>query len=119
MAEWLKTSAIARRAGYSECSVQAMIHNGVIPPEYIARKGKRYVLSPDVIPWLIEHKRSRYAEQAAPEGTQYVADPNGEYLGFELTPDEAARLKIIREAHNQYPSGTGRLEMIVRMLGDG
>lgn len=97
MAEWLKTAAIARRAGYSVAGVQVMIHNGVIPRECIARDSKGYVLDSSVILWLIEHKQEWHAAIKQPDGVIHVPDPLGIQEGLWLAPDEAQRLLAIRE----------------------
>ena len=116
MAEWLKTAAIARRAGYSAYSVQAMIRNGIIPREYIARNGKGYVLDASVIPWLIEHKQEWHAAIKQPDGVIHVPDPLGIQEGLWITPDEAQRLLAIRELKRRYPTAQERNEA---MRGDG
>ena len=102
MAEWLKTAEIARRAGYSVSGVQAMIRNGLIPQEYIARNGKGYVLDSSVVPWLIEHKQEWHAAIKQPVGVIHVPDPLGIQAGLWLTPDEAQRLLAIRRNKRIY-----------------
>lgn len=108
MAEWLKMAAIAHRAGYSVSGVQAMIHNGVIPREYISRDSKGYVLDSSVIPWLIEHKQEWHAAIKQPVGVIHVPDPLGIQEGLWLTPDEAQRLMTIRMRHRLYPTAQER-----------
>ena len=102
MAEWLNTAVIARRAGYSAAGVQAMIRNGVIPREYIARNGKWYILSSSVVPWLIEHKQEWHAAIKQPEGVIHVPDPLGIQEWLWITPDEAQRLLAIRRNKRIY-----------------
>ena len=123
MAEWLKVLDVARLTGYDRSGVTYLIRNGVILPEHVryVKQGRFrwYEISADALPLIAEHREQTHNRQVAPVDTQYVADPNGEYLGFELTPDEAARLKTVRELHRQYPSCKERYPVMIRMLSDG
>ena len=106
MAKWLLLRDAAAMTGYSVSGLANVIHSGAIPPECvrIVEFGhKHYEVRSDAIAAIIDHKRNWHAAQAAPAGTQYVADPSGEHLGFELTPEEAVRLATIRAYHRLYP----------------
>lgn len=120
MAEWLNTSQMARVTNYSASSIASLASSGLIPPEHVRiASGKYrdyYQISTDAIPLLIERKKQWHAELVSPKCAKYTPDPNGEYLGFELTPDEAARLVIIRMYHRLYPTTQERNEA---MRGDG
>ena len=123
MAEWLNTSQIARVTNYSASSIASLASSGFIPPEYVrivpGKYRDYYQISSDAIPILIEHKKQWHADPAAPEGAKHIPDPNGEYLGFELTPDEAARLAIIRMCYRLYQDVSERYRHIRRLLRDG
>ena len=116
MTEWIKIQAAARAAGYSRNGLYYALNNGLIPLEYIRRRGKLYDVDTAIIPWLIEHKQEWHAAIKQPDGVIHVPDPLGIQEGLWLTSDEAQRLLAIRELKRRYPTTQERNEA---MRGDG
>ena len=123
MAEWLLLRDAAALTGYSVSGLTRLIYDDKIPPECVRliEQGRRrwYEVSADAIAAIRDHKQGWHAPIKQPDSVISVPDPNGEYLGFELTPEEAARLKTVRELHRQYPTSKERYPAMMRMLGDG
>lgn len=118
MAEWITLAAAAEASNYSPCGLARLLDAGKIPPEHVKRVGKLRYINAAAVPLLIGLK-ARWHDTwivQQPDNAIHIPDPNGEYLGFVLTPDEAARLATIRVLHRLYPTTQERNEA---MRGDG